>query len=192
MAWKDIIKLPLVAGQTLYNLKPKWDAEVRAAPMGGVRARTADDITNRRPGMWLNAWEYDLLLYSDPLGDRENRVQPDKSTADVADNGVAKLLLNSSPASYPAAVEIDVDVILIPYLNPSDDSLPLSLVNYAGTGIVAGALAWLASQAGKPWYSAGLFAVEEEKFKSSTVLALIDEQRGGRNQPIIQRPPEHF
>ena len=190
MAFRDTISLTVVAGQTTYRLLPRWDAEVRAVSEWGVRMRTGDDVANRRPGRAMYATQYDLMLYSDPLGDIYNIVQPDKPTTDVADSGFSSLILKD--AAPGDAVKIDVDVILVPFLSPDDDSLPLSLVNYAGGGIAAGALAWLAAQAGKPWASAGLYAVEAEKFSQSTARALIDAERGGRNEPVIQRPPEFF
>ena len=190
LAFRDTITVPAVSNSKVYRLLPKWDAEIRSVVERGVRYRTDDDIAQQQPGRYLSANEYDVMLYSDPLGDQRNKVQPDKTTTDVTDSGFSSILLgNALPA---AAVALCVDVILVPMLNPDDDSLPLSLANYAGGGIVAGALAWLARQAGKPWSNARLYRSENDKFQESVTRAFMDSVRSGRNEPVLQRPPENF
>jgi hypothetical protein len=196
-AWRDTIKLAYVPGQLTYALMPQWDAEILAVVTDegrccGVRTRTAYDQTMNWAGTVLSGNMYDVLLYADPLGAMNQNILPAQPSSAASSNGIASLILRDVSVVLAGVVEICVDVILVPTLNPSDDSLPISLANYAGGGIVSGALAWLAGQTGKPWMDAGMFKLESEKFSDECTRAFMDTVRGGRNTPIVQHPSEVF
>lgn len=188
-AWRDTIIIEPVSGRRDFDLNPRYDAEVRYILSGGVRLRTQDDVTNNRPGFIISPDAYDATLFSGPLSDRSNDLASAGTATEATTSGVAKLRLRDIPAS--SYVRLEVDVILVPMLDMRDER-PLSILNYAAKGILAGALSYLYGMEDKPWFNKAGYQIEAANFTESTTLAWVDAERGGTYAPLVTKPPAVF